>query len=49
MGSYTDILKESQEMMNKVFNEQELEIRRLVGIIMSLKASSYYESPETIV
>ena len=49
MGSYTDILKEPQEMMNKVFNEQELEIRRLVGIIMSLKASSYYESPETIV
>jgi hypothetical protein len=31
------------------FDKQELEIRRLVGIIVSLKAASYHESPETIV
>lgn len=47
--SYTDILKEPQEMMNKLFDKQELEIKRLTGIIMDLKASSYFERPEKIV
>ena len=47
--SYTDILKEPQEMMNNLFDKQELEIKRLIGIIMDLKASSYFESPEKIV
>ena len=46
---YTDILKEPQEMMNTLFDKQELEIKRLTGIIMNLKASSYFESPEKIV
>ena len=46
---YTDILKEPQEMMNTLFDKQELEIKRLTGIIMNLKTSSYFESPEKIV
>ena len=46
---YTDILKEPQEMMNILFDKQELEIKRLTGIIMDLKASSYFERPEKIV
>ena len=46
---YTDILKEPQEMMNILFDKQELEIKRLTRIIMDLKASSYFERPEKIV
>ena len=46
---YTDILKEPHEMMNTLFDKLELEIKRLTGIIMDLKASSYVESTKKIV
>lgn len=47
--SYTDNLIELQEMMNKLFDNQEAQIKRLIGIIIDLKAYCYSLSPDIIV